>query len=146
MESSSSVRRLLQFEKHLNSTTSSSMSIPRPPITSHVLDTSRGVPAVNMQVELFQYINETTQNPWQSVNKSKTNEDGRVPNLIPSNFVLVPGFYRMTFYTKEYFEANDIQQYFYPECTITFQIQDTRQHYHVPLLINPFGYSTYRGS
>uniref|UniRef100_K3WC78 5-hydroxyisourate hydrolase n=1 Tax=Globisporangium ultimum (strain ATCC 200006 / CBS 805.95 / DAOM BR144) TaxID=431595 RepID=K3WC78_GLOUD len=113
------------------------------PVTSHVLDTSRGCPAANMKVEL-QALDGAT---WHVVSGGVTNADGRVVTpLVPEGTHFLPGTYRMVFYTQQYFEANGVAEYFYPNVVISFLIKRTDQHYHVPLLINPFGYSTYRGS
>ncbi|RLN56662.1 hypothetical protein BBJ29_001041 [Phytophthora kernoviae] len=84
---------------------------------------------------------------WLRVNGGRTNDDGRVTNdLVPETSTFRPGTYRMVFHTKEYFDATGVAEYFYPEVTIAFIVKDPTQHFHVPLLINPFGYSTYRGS
>jgi 5-hydroxyisourate hydrolase len=115
------------------------------PITSHILDTSRGTPASNVRIELHALDSVTGQ--WSLVNHGLTNSDGRVATaLVPEGFVLSPGTYKMVFDTKSYFEQTGVTEYFYPDVAITFLIRRTDQHYHVPLLINPFGYSTYRGS
>lgn len=109
-------------------------------ITTHVLDTSLGKPAQNIQVYLQQY----QDNQWTNVAAGLTNEDGRVGNLLKEGELLEPGIYRMFFETGAYYKRLNIQT-FYPEVGIVFQTFDT-EHYHVPLLLNPFGYSTYRGS
>ena len=74
-----------------------------------------------------------------------TDADGRQRALLPAGAQLLPGVYRITFHTGAYFEAHATTG-FYPEVTVTFEVRDGAQHYHVPLLLNPFGYSTYRGS
>ncbi|RLN68226.1 hypothetical protein BBJ28_00006048 [Nothophytophthora sp. Chile5] len=113
------------------------------PVTSHVLDTSRGCPASNMHIELQHFVN----GQWATVNGGRTNSDGRVSGaLVPENAAFQPGTYRMVFHTQQYFEASGVTEFFYPEVSIAFLVKDVTQHYHVPLLINPFGYSTYRGS
>ncbi|KAK1932334.1 5-hydroxyisourate hydrolase [Phytophthora citrophthora] len=113
------------------------------PVTSHILDTSLGRPAADVRVDLQQFVN----GKWIRVNEGRTNADGRVSShLVPESSSFEAGTYRMVFYTQAYFEANGVSEFFYPEVTIAFVVKDPTQHYHVPLLINPFGYSTYRGS
>lgn len=108
-------------------------------ITSHVLDTSRGAPAANIKVELELKDGEQ----WQAVGGGTTNDDGRVPDLMTGG--LAAGHYRINFLVADYFAAMN-QSSFYPVVRIEFSVEDPAQHYHVPLLLNPFGYSTYRGS
>lgn len=109
-------------------------------ITTHVLDTSLGKPGGNMTIKL-QYFNHEE---WQTMTQGVTNLDGRIADLLPSGKLLKPGNYQMLFETGHYFSENNITG-FYPEVGIQFTVFDD-SHYHVPLLINPFGYSTYRGS
>ncbi len=109
-------------------------------LTTHVLDTSLGKPGRNMGVKLFYH----TPDGWQAITQGITNADGRIPNLLPAERILAPGTYKLVFQTGDYFTANNIKG-FYPEVDIQFSVTDD-SHYHVPLLINPFGYSTYRGS
>ncbi len=110
-------------------------------ITTHILDTSLGSPAIGVGVELHQQI----KNQWQKIGSGKTDADGRVPDLISDNEVLPGGIYKLHFNTGEYSDRTQTTV-FYPFVEITFQIADDGQHYHIPLLLNPFGYSTYRGS
>jgi len=72
-----------------------------------------------------------------------TDSNGRIPQLLASGQNLEAGVYRLTFYVSDYFEAQD---HFYPEVTVSFLIRDPNTHYHVPLLLSPYGYTTYRGS
>jgi len=113
------------------------------PITTHVLDTSRGCPAGGIVVALE--IQNTVTGSWKKLAIGTTNSDGRIPDLLPENFALQSGQYRLTFESGQYFRALGVQG-FYPQVTVTFEIQDASQHFHVPLLLSPFGYSTYRGS
>ncbi|MCL4141878.1 UNVERIFIED_CONTAM: hypothetical protein GTU68_059532 [Idotea baltica] len=83
-------------------------------------------------------------NEWQTMAIGITNADGRIPDLLPANLCMHPADYVMSFDTKGYFEHQKITG-FYPKVDIHFTTFDM-EHYHVPLLINPFGYSTYRGS
>ncbi len=111
------------------------------PITTHVLDTSLGKPATAVPVVL-----EAEQGgAWREIGRSHTNSDGRAPDLLPVSFVLTKGTYRITFELSEYFRLKN-RETFYPHATITFLVEDASQHYHVPLLLSGFGFSTYRGS
>ena len=110
-------------------------------ITTHVLDTSLGKPASDLHVALEIH---SGKHEWIRLAEGRTQTDGRLPNLLPTDS-LKAGLYRMTFDTASYFQANGLQG-FYPYILVAFEIQDTTQHYHVPLLLSPYGYSTYRGS
>lgn len=112
-------------------------------ITSHVLDTSKGKPAVGIDVRLELNKGDEISPSWTSIGSGKTNADGRVPEL--ANRSVENGHYRLNFLVAEYFSVQKIDS-FYPVVRIEFMIKDSSQHYHVPLLLNPFGYSTYRGS
>jgi 5-hydroxyisourate hydrolase len=112
------------------------------PITTHVLDTSLGRPARNVLVTV-----ECQDKPsgWKMLAQGETDADGRVLDLLPENVKMMAGLYRLTFDTLRYFGARKIQT-FYPYVSIVFEIHDPTDHYHVPLLLSPYGYSTYRGS
>ena len=114
------------------------------PITTHVLDVSRGRPAVGIPVTLEVLELRGNEGAWQEVGSGETNSDGRVLNLLPPDQLQV-GSYRLTFATLEYFAQQPIDAY-YPQVTIEFRVENPTEHYHVPLLLSPFGYSTYRGS
>jgi 5-hydroxyisourate hydrolase len=109
-------------------------------ITTHILDVSQGRPASGINVVL-----EFQADEWQVLGTGITDADGRVKTLLTPDHPLQAGHYRLTFATSAYFAAQNIAS-FYPEVSVTFFIQDATQHYHVPLLLSPFGYSTYRGS
>ena len=109
-------------------------------VTTHVLDTSVGKPGKNITIRLKNF----DVGLWQTFAQGVTNEDGRIPDLLPEGKILDSGNYKLIFETGSYFENQNIKG-FYPEVEIQFTIFDDK-HYHVPLLINPFGYSTYRGS
>lgn len=109
-------------------------------LTTHILDTTKGKPAQGVTIVLFQQHNEE----WKQLTLGSTNADGRIPNLLQKNIILEPGVYKIRFETKEYFDKQGVQT-FYPFIEIIFTITGS-EHYHVPLLLNPFGYSTYRGS
>jgi len=102
-------------------------------LSTHVLDTSRGTPAVNVRVRLYCGAAE--------VFSGRTDADGRCPALLAPDMLLKAGAYRLVFEIAEYFPNG-----FYPEVSISFIIRETSVHYHVPLLISPFGFTTYRGS
>ncbi|MEO6192091.1 MAG: hydroxyisourate hydrolase [Thermoanaerobaculia bacterium] len=106
-------------------------------ITTHVLDTSRGRPASGVPVIL----EIRSEDGWREIGRAETDADGRVRQLPPP----VVGIYRLTFQIETYFQAQAIEG-FYPEASIVFHVRDASQHYHVPLLLSPYGYSTYRGS
>jgi 5-hydroxyisourate hydrolase len=104
-----------------------------------VLDAARGVPASGVSVTLEQRTDDT----WHVVGTGTTDDDGRISELGPEQ--LTAGAYRVTFDTGTYFAARGTRT-FYPEVTIVFELADAAAHYHVPLLLSPFAYSTYRGS
>jgi 5-hydroxyisourate hydrolase len=112
------------------------------PITTHVLDTSRGQPAAGVAVILHR---QNGQDSWTEMARGATNADGRLPDLLADGTTLTPGVYRLTFATGAYFAALGSRS-FYPQVQVTFQIDNPREHFHVPLLLSPYGYSTYRGS
>jgi 5-hydroxyisourate hydrolase len=107
-------------------------------ITSHVLDTSIGKPAAGISVELFFQNGEH----WNAIAKSQTNSDGRINEWL--NEQPNAGIYKIRFDTKKYFEKKSVAS-FYPYVEIVFEVK-VDEHYHIPLLLSPFGYSTYRGS
>ena len=105
-------------------------------ITTHILDTSLGQPARNVAVALENAEGEV-------IGRGHTDQDGRCRTLLSGP--LTTGRYRLSFDVEAYFEAGG-RHTFYPVVQIDFEVRDATQHYHVPLLISPFGYSTYRGS
>ena len=109
-------------------------------ITTHVLDTSQGCPGQGISIRLQRMEGQGAILLGEGI----TNEDGRISDLLPEDELLEPGNYQMIFDTGAYFDAQGVTA-FYPDVTIHFVIADA-SHYHVPLLLNPFGYSTYRGS
>lgn len=110
-------------------------------ISTHILDTSRGCPAAGVPLLLERLDSDE----WTRMGGGTTNDDGRVHTLMDEGRALDPGTYRMTFDTDAYFETQGTQG-FYPVVHVTFIIRATDEHYHVPLLLSPYGYSTYRGS
>jgi hydroxyisourate hydrolase len=110
-------------------------------ITTHVLDTAQGRPAAGVAVTLSVRAGDG----WTELGRSATGADGRVPNLLPTQAPAAPGTtYRLRFEIGAYFAAQGIAT-FYPVIEVVFTRQDERPH-HVPLLVSPFGYSTYRGT
>jgi 5-hydroxyisourate hydrolase len=111
-------------------------------ISTHILDTSRGTPASGVAVTLeVQNVDET----WNPLSEAWTDEDGRIKPFFLVDSHLEAGIYRLTFDIEGYFSGLDVRT-FYPQVAVIFTIEDSTQHYHIPLLISPFGYSTYRGS
>ena len=110
-------------------------------ISTHVLDISRGRPAEGVPVTLEK---KNAAGGYASVNSGRTDADGRVKGLVGEGD-LTEGTYRITFDTGAYFAALQVEA-FYPEASIVFVIRDAAAHYHVPLLLSAYGYSTYRGS
>ena len=103
-------------------------------ITTHVLDTAKGRPAEGVAITL-----EVMRDSWQFVAQGSTDADGRLRSLT-ENHKVEEATYRLTFDTAAYNHG------FFPQVVIVFQIDNPQQHYHVPLLLSPYGYSTYRGS
>lgn len=109
-------------------------------ITTHILDTTKGKPAVGVRIILYK----PNGNNWTEIASGITNKDGRIADLLQAENVLPIGTYKLRFETGNYFSTTNTPT-FYPFVEIVFNIHSS-EHYHVPLLINPFGYSTYRGS
>lgn len=110
-------------------------------ITTHVLDTTVGRPAAGISVTLARVEAGTAV----AVGAALSDADGRISALLPAGYLLELGTYRLTFDTSAYFRVRAIES-FYPEVSILFEVRDASEHHHVPLLLSPFGYSTYRGS
>ncbi|HEY4014075.1 MAG TPA: 2-oxo-4-hydroxy-4-carboxy-5-ureidoimidazoline decarboxylase [Polyangiaceae bacterium] len=113
----------------------------RGPITSHVLDTSSGRPAKGLRVRLDR---SDAAGAWTTLAHAATDDDGRIADLLQGGR-LEAGTYRATFDTGAYFAAANLAA-FYPQVDVVFRVTDAAEHHHVPLLLAPFGYSTYRGS
>lgn len=109
-------------------------------ITTHVLDTALGRPASGVHVVLE--VMDTRDN-WHVAGRGVTDPDGRLSTLLTAE--PAPGTYRLVFDTRGYFEGQGTSA-FYPHVAVTFTVEEGDGHYHVPLLLSPFGYSTYRGS
>jgi 5-hydroxyisourate hydrolase len=104
-------------------------------ISTHVLDAVHGRPAVGLAVRLERLDGDR----WIDLASELTDEDGRIPNLAT---ISAPGVYRLIFATEDYLDVAT----FYPEVSITVRVTDPAAHHHVPLLLSPYAYSTYRGS
>jgi 5-hydroxyisourate hydrolase len=111
------------------------------PITTHVLDTTLGRPAADVPVTL----DVQRDGAWQQAGHGVTDADGRLRTLLDADGPLSGGVYRLTFDTAAYFARVGIQP-FYPRVLVEFTVADGASHYHVPLLLSPFGYTTYRGT
>lgn len=108
--------------------------------TTHVLDTSRGSPAAGVPVLLERRLAEA----WRQLGEGVTDDDGRCADLLPDGDALETGTYRLTFDTAAHWLGQGVAA-FHPRVVIEFVVADDR-HHHVPLLLSPFGYTTYRGS
>lgn len=109
-------------------------------ISTHVLDTARGRPASGLVVTLER----KDDDGWSVLAQAATDGDGRVSDLLGGG-VLRPAVHRLTFATGAYHDEQGTT-WFHPEVTIVFEVEDANEHYHVPLLLSPYGYTTYRGS
>ncbi|WP_409515228.1 hydroxyisourate hydrolase [Acinetobacter sp.] len=111
------------------------------PLSVHVLNLDTGLPASNVAVVL-----EAQQgDKWTKLNEAKTNSEGRITDLYPKDTNLQKGIYKVTFKTGDWFKAKN-QRSFFPEVPVVFVIDGSLEHYHIPLLLSPYGYSTYRGN
>jgi 5-hydroxyisourate hydrolase len=110
-------------------------------ISTHVLDTSIGRPAAGISVVLEI---ESSAGTWNEVGRGMSNADGRITDLLAPGS-LAEATYRLTFDSEAYFRSRNVQG-FYPNITVIFQVRDATQRHHIPLLLTPYGYSTYRGS
>jgi 5-hydroxyisourate hydrolase len=115
------------------------VSVRRSRVTTHVLDATSGRPAAGVGATLERQ----SGTGWQDVTSGRTDDDGRISDFGPED--LEPGVYRVTFAVGPYFSDRG-RATFYPEVVIQFTLDDPHAHYHVPLLISPYAYSTYRGS
>jgi len=112
-------------------------------LSTHVLDLAAGRPAARVAVQLHRET--STPGVWEVVAERETDDDGRVKDLIAAG-QLRAGRYRLEFATGPYLEARGVASAFFPEVSVRFDVRDASAHVHVPLLLSPFGYSTYRGS
>lgn len=110
-------------------------------LSSHILDISKGIPVSGVTIKLEQY-NEQTK-IWSFIDEKKTDVDGRITDFLDSKRSNL-GIYKLTYFTADYFKKNDLES-FYPFIEVVFQIKD-QNHYHVPITLSAYGYSTYRGN
>jgi 5-hydroxyisourate hydrolase len=106
-------------------------------ISTHVLDTVKGEPAVDLYVRLER----RDSNGWITIAEGRTDAEGRLRHWVPLHGWQAGG-YRLMFYTEPYLGGGA----FFPEITVSFHVHDADRHYHIPLLLSPYGYTTYRGS
>ena len=109
-------------------------------ISTHVLDTAKGQPAQGLRVTLER---QSQAADWVLVGEGITDSNGRISQLLRSGETLEATSYRLVFRTGDYFESREC---FYPEVTVRFLVRDPFANYHIPLLLSPYGYTTYRGS
>lgn len=110
-------------------------------LSTHVLDTAMGKPAHGVDITLERQ----SGNDWSRVGGGVTNDDGRVKDLLAAGESMTAGVYRLRFAVESYFQSTE-RESFYPYADVVFRIADGEEHYHVPLLISGWGFSTYRGS
>ena len=111
-------------------------------ISTHVLDIAQGQPAKDVPVRLER---QEAGGIWRLLASSCTDQDGRCAQLLPENEALTPGVYRLGFDTAAYFSARKVDG-IYPVVEIAFQVRNGEEQFHIPLLLSPNGYTTYRGS
>jgi 5-hydroxyisourate hydrolase len=111
-------------------------------ISTHVLDTAKGKPAAGVPVRLE---HQDSSGKWSSLSSARTDQEGRCPQLLPDGATLAEGVYRLVFDTGGYFADCKVDG-FYPAIEILFRVQTGEKHFHIPLLLSPNAYTTYRGS
>jgi len=111
-------------------------------LSTHVLDTTSGKPATNLEISLYKK-NETSYELMKTV---KTNKDGRCDAPLLENEEFLSGGYELVFNVAEYFATKNIESEFLQDVVLRFYVTEKSENYHVPLLITPYSYSTYRGS
>ena len=116
-------------------------SADRNPLSVHVLNTQTGMPSSGVEVMLEQ----KTDNGWKTLAKQTTNTDGRIPALYPQGEIMAAGVYRVVFETGDWYDQQGTETFF-PEIPVPFRVEPGVAHYHIPLLLSPYAYSTYRGS
>jgi 5-hydroxyisourate hydrolase len=124
----------------LSSLASSALAATNP-LSVHVLNLEDGLPSPEVRVTLEQL----QPGGWQPLNEAVTNQQGRIPELFPAGKTLATGTYKVTFKTGDWFAMHQAQSFF-PEVPVIFEVDGAVDHYHIPLLLSPYGYSTYRGN
>lgn len=118
-------------------------------LTTHVLDTAQGCPASSVGIALYRIEMHQAGSKRQLLKQDKTNLDGRLDSPVLNDESFQPGVYELVFQAGDYFRSSQIEldePLFVDEVVIRFGISQPDQHYHVPLLVSPWSYSTYRGS
>lgn len=110
-------------------------------LSCHILDISQGLPATEVLIKLEK---QTEKGTWEFISEKKTDKNGRVQDFLPYTDKENNGIFRLTYFTQTYFESLK-QSSFYPFIEVVFEIKDA-EHYHVPITLSPYGYSTYRGN
>ena len=111
------------------------------PLSVHVLNLENGLPSPGVNVTLEKHVGQN----WQPLAQGVTNEQGRIGELFPDKQAMEAGQYRVVFKTGDYFKKAG-RDTFFPEIPVIFEVKNVDQHYHIPLLLSPYGFSTYRGS
>ena len=111
------------------------------PLSVHVLNLENGLPSPGVNVTLEKHVGQN----WQPLAQGVTNEQGRIGELFPEKQAMEAGQYRVVFKTGDYFKKAG-RDTFFPEIPVIFEVKNADQHYHIPLLLSPYGFSTYRGS
>lgn len=111
------------------------------PLSVHVLNLENGLPSAGINVTLEQQVGDQ----WKMLSKGVTNQQGRIAELFPADRSMSAGEYRVVFKTGDYYKQAN-RETFFPEVPVIFQVKQADQHYHIPLLLSPYGFSTYRGS
>lgn len=110
-------------------------------LSSHILDVSKGLPGADVKIKLEKYNKQSK--TWAFVDEKNTDTNGRISDFLPSEKDNL-GIFKLTYYTSDYFKKNNTES-FYPYIEVVFEIKD-KNHYHVPITLSAYGYSTYRGS
>lgn len=125
----------------LNAAIASSALAASNPLSVHVLNLQDGLPSAGVNVTLEKKVD----NKWVQISEGVTNEQGRIPALYPSESTMEKGNYRVTFQTEEWFNKHKTSTFF-PEIPVIFKTDGSVPHYHIPLLLSPYGFSSYRGN
>ena len=110
-------------------------------LSSHILDVSKGVPAIGVTIQLEKYNDQNK--AWTMIDQKATDSSGRISDFLPTENSNI-GIYKLTYFTSDYFKKSNTES-FYPFIEVVFQIKDEK-HYHVPITLSAYGYSTYRGN
>lgn len=125
----------------LNAAIASSALAASNPLSVHVLNLQDGLPSAGVNVTLEKKVD----NKWVQISEGVTNAQGRITALYPTESVMEKGSYRVTFQTQDWFEKQKTSTFF-PEIPVIFKADGSVPHYHIPLLLSPYGFSSYRGN